>query len=44
MALYSALCGDLNGKKIQKRGMYVHKQLTHFAIQQKLTQLCKETI
>ena len=41
--LYSVLCGDLNGKQIQKGGMYVHIWLIHFAVQQKLTQHCKAT-
>ena len=35
--LYSMLCGDLNGKEIKKRGVYVNIQLIHFAVQQKLT-------
>lgn len=26
-------CGDLNGKEIQKEGMYVNRQLIDFAIQ-----------
>ena len=34
---YSVLCGDLNGKEIKKRGVYVNIQLIHFAVQQKLT-------
>ena len=32
--LYSVLCGDLNGKEIQKRG----DKCKHMAVQQKLTQ------
>ena len=32
---YSVLCGDLNGKKIQKREEHI--ELVEFAIQQKLT-------
>ena len=42
--LYSMLCGDLNRKEIQKEGIYVYVKLTHFAVQQKLTQHCKATI
>ena len=38
------LCGDLNEKEIQKEGTYVNTQQVHFAMQQKLTQHCKETI
>ena len=34
---YSVLYGDLNGKEIKKRGVYVNIQLIHFAVQQKLT-------
>ena len=33
----SVLCGDLNGKEIKERGVYVNTQLIHFAVQQKLT-------
>ena len=41
-SLYSALCGDLTRKEIQKkRGRYVYMQLVHFAVQQKVTQRCK---
>ena len=46
--LYSMLYGDLNGKKIQKRGdiyIYIHThthQLIHFAVQQKLTYIVKQ--
>ena len=42
--IYSMLCGDLNEKEIQKEGTYVNTQQVHFAMQQKLTQHCKETI
>ena len=42
--LHSVLCGDLNGKEIQKEGIYVYIQLIHFAVQQKLTQHCKATV
>ena len=42
--LYSVLCGDLNGKGIQKRGDISILQLIHFGVQQKLTQHCKATI
>ena len=38
------LCGDLNGKEIQKKRICVYLQLIHFAVQQKLTQHCKATI
>lgn len=41
--IYPTLCDDLNGKKIKKEGIYVHKQLIHYAVQQKLTQHCKAT-
>ena len=44
LGLYSVLCGDLNGNEIQKEGIYENVKLTHFAIQQKLTQHCKATI
>ena len=30
--------GDLNGKEIQKEGIYVYGWLIHFGVQQKLTQ------
>ena len=30
------LCGDLHWKEIQKKGIYVNIQLSHFAVQQKL--------
>ena len=42
--LHSVLCGDLNGKEIQKEGIYVYIQLIHFAVQQKPTQHFKATI
>ena len=32
------LCGDLNGKEIPKRVVYVYISLIHFAVQLKLTQ------
>ena len=32
------LCGDLCGKEIQKKGIWVYVDLTHFAVQRKLTQ------
>ena len=41
--LYSVLCGELNGKEIQKQGIYVYIQMIHFGVQQKLTH-CKATI
>ena len=38
-------CGDPNGMEIQKKeGIYVYIQLTHFVVQQKLTQHYKATI
>ena len=37
------LCGDLNGKEIQKRGINVSVWMIHFAVQRKLTQQCKAT-
>ena len=36
--LCSGLCGELNGKEIQKSGISVCVQLTYFVVQQKLTQ------
>ena len=36
--LYSVLCGDLNGKEIQKEGLYVYIWLVRSAVQQELTQ------
>ena len=36
--------GDLNGKEIQKDGIYVYIWLMHFAVQKKITQHCKATI
>ena len=48
--LYSGLCGDPNGKEIQKRGDTrirmadsLCRWLIHFAVEQKLTQLCRAT-
>ena len=41
---YSIFCDDLNGKEVQKKGIYVYIQLIHFAVQQKLTQYCKAAI
>ena len=38
------LCGDLNGKEIQKKRIYVIIQLIHFGVQQNLMQYCKATI
>ena len=38
------LCGDLNGREIQKRGIYVYVELIHFAVPQKLIQQYKATI
>ena len=38
------ICGDLNGKEIQKKRRYMFVELIHFAIQQKLTQQYKATI
>ena len=35
------LCGDLNGKEIQKRGVYECILLIHLCVQQKLIQHCK---
>ena len=41
--LYTVLCGDLNGKKIQiKEGFYVYVQLVHFAVHHKLTHIVKQ--
>ena len=37
-------CGDLNGKEVQKKRIYVIIQLIHFAVEQNLTQHCKATI
>ena len=31
------LSSDLNGKEIQKEGIHIYIELTHFALQQKLT-------
>ena len=31
--LYLVLCGDLNGKEIQKRGIYVYIWMINFAVQ-----------
>ena len=36
--LCSGLCGEINGKEIQKSGISVCVQLTYFVVQQKLTQ------
>ena len=33
--LSSVLCGDLNGKEIQKKGTCVYVWLIHFAVEQK---------
>ena len=41
---YSVLCGDLNGKEIQKRGNICIHIVIHFAVQQKQTQHSKATI
>ena len=40
------VCGDLNGKEIQKGGgaIYVNVQLIYFAVWQKLTKYCKANI
>ena len=38
------LCGDINGKEIQKRELYVYVCLIHFAVLQTLTQQWKATI
>ena len=35
--LYSVLCGNLNGKKSKREGIYVSVWLIHFAVQWKLT-------
>ena len=32
------------GKKYKKEGMYVYIQMIHFAVQERLTQLCKANI
>ena len=44
MELYSVVCGGLNEKEIQKRGIYVCMWLIYFDIQQKLTQNHKAAI
>ena len=44
MELYSVVCGGLNEKEIQKRGIYVCMWLIYFDIQQKLTQNRKAAI
>ena len=38
------ICHDINGKKPQKEGIYVHIWLTHFAVERELTEHCKATI
>ena len=43
------LCDDLDGwnggqGRSKKEGVYVYIELTHFIVQQKLTQHCKATI
>ena len=38
------LCGDLNGKELQKEGIYGYVWLIHFAVHLKLTQHCKATV
>ena len=38
------LHGDLSGKEIQERVIYVYIQLIYFAVQQKLTQHYKATM
>ena len=38
------LCGDLNGKEIQRRVIYVCVELTYFAVWYKLIQHCKVTV
>ena len=43
------LCEDLDGwsggqGRSKKEGVYVNIELTHFIVQQKLTQYCKATI
>ena len=45
-APFSVLYGDINRKEIKKKheGIHVYIQLTHFALQQKLIQGCKEII
>ena len=37
MKIYLVLSGDVNGKEIQKGGLYVHIWLIHFVIRQKIT-------
>ena len=37
----SVICGDLNGKEIQK--LYIYISDVHFDVQQKVTQHCKAT-
>ena len=37
------LCGDLNRKEIQKRGIYVYAWLIYSDVQQKLIQQCDAT-
>ena len=41
---YSVLSDDLDGKEIQKEGIYLQVQLTHFAVQSKRTQHCTTVI
>ena len=42
---YLIHCSDLNGKEVLKVGrIYVYLWLSHFVLQQKLTQCCKSTI
>ena len=43
MALYSMLCGDLNGKEIQEEEIYVYVWLIYFVVQKNLTKHCKAT-
>ena len=37
MEIYLMLSGDVNGKEIQKRGLYIHIWLIHCAVQKKIT-------
>ena len=39
----SVICGDLNGKEIQKLYIYIYISDVHFDVQQKVTQHCKAT-
>ena len=38
------LLGQTTMEKNIKKGMYIHAELSHFSVQQKLAQYCKSTI